>query len=120
MAQLFQKAINTINEHIARIYDEGELQRGSTIRKFRIVQKEGNRSVARDVAHYNLDMIISVGYRVNSYRGTQFPIWATRTLTAFIKKGFVMDDDRLVHRNQEDVPNTALWPADDALHIPTL
>ena len=67
MAQLFQKAINTINEHIARIYDEGELQRGSTIRKFRIVQKEGNRSVARDVAHYNLDMIISVGYRVNSY-----------------------------------------------------
>ena len=97
MAQLFQKAVNTINEHINRIYDEGELQRSSTIRKFRIVQKEGKRSVSREIAHYNLDMIISVGYRVNSYRGTQFRIWATQKLREFIVKGFVVDDDRLAH-----------------------
>ena len=75
MAELFQKALNTINEHITNIYDEGELNRDSTIRNFRIVQREGNREVARDVTHYNLDLIISVGYRVNSYRGTQFRIW---------------------------------------------
>ena len=97
MAELFQKAVNTINEHIKTIYATGELQQSSTIRYFRIVQSEGNRKVARDVAHYNLDMIISVGYRVNSYRGTQFRIWATQKLTEFIKKGFVMDDDRLAH-----------------------
>ena len=95
MAELFQKAVNTINEHIKQIYREGELREGSTIRNFRIVQREGNREVTRDVAHYSLDMIISVGYRVNSYRGTQFRIWATQKLREFIVKGFVMDDDRL-------------------------
>ena len=120
MAQLFQMAVNTVNEHIARIYDEEESQRSSTIRTFRKVQKVGKRSVTRDVAHCNLDMIISVGYRVNSYRGTQFRIWATRTLTTFIKKGFVKDDDRLVHRNQGYMPNIALRPVDHALHIPSL
>ena len=97
MAALFQKAINTINEHIQRIYAEGELQRKPTIRNFRIVQIEGGRRVSREIAHYNLDMIISVGYRVNSYRGTQFRIWATRQLREFIVKGFVMDDERLAH-----------------------
>ena len=95
MAELFQKAVNTINEHIKQIYREGELREGSTIRNFRIVQREGNREVTREVAHYSLDMIISVGYRVNSYRGTQFRIWATQKLREFIVKGFVMDDDRL-------------------------
>ena len=103
MAELFQKALNTINEHITNIYDEGELNRDSTIRNFRIVQREGNREVARDVTHYNLELIISVGYRVNSYRGTQFRIWATQKLTEFIKKGFVLDDDRLA------TDNKSLW-----------
>ncbi|MDE2819655.1 MAG: virulence RhuM family protein [Chloroflexota bacterium] len=97
MAELFHKASNTINEHIQRIYAEGELLRKPTIRNFRVVQNEGGRRVSRQIAHYNLDMIISVGYRVNSYRGTQFRIWATRQLREFIVKGFVMDDDRLAH-----------------------
>lgn len=97
MAELFQRAVNTINEHIAQIYKEAELNEDSTIRNFRIVQMEGNRRVTRDIVHYNLDMVISVGYRVNSYRGTQFRIWATQMLTEFIRKGFVMDDDRLAH-----------------------
>ena len=95
MALLFQKAVAAINEHIRNVYREGELPRESTIRNFRIVQREGNRDVSREVAHYNLDMIISVGYRVNSYRGTQFRIWATRQLREFIIKGFVIDDERL-------------------------
>jgi hypothetical protein len=94
-AELFQKDVRTINEHIQNIYDEGELVRESTIRKFRIVRNEGTRQVARDVEHYNLDVIISVGYRVKSHRGVQFRVWATQTLREYIVKGFVIDDDRL-------------------------
>ncbi len=97
MAELFQKDVSTINRHIKNVYEEGELQPDSTIAFFAIVRNEGNRKVSRDIAHYSLDMIISVGYRVNSYRGTQFRIWATQKLTEFIKKGFVMDDDRLAY-----------------------
>ena len=95
MGELFQKSAPTINEHIKNVFDEGELDVLSTIRKFRIVQKEGDREVSRDIDFYNLDMIISVGYRVNSYRGTQFRIWATQRLREYIVKGFVMDDQRL-------------------------
>ena len=97
MADLFQKDVRTINEHIQNIYSEKELEENATIRKFRIVQNEGGREVSRKIAHYNLDMIISVGYRVNSIRGTQFRIWATQQLRESIIKGFVMDDDRLAH-----------------------
>jgi hypothetical protein len=78
MAELFQKDMRTINEHIQNVFGEGELQRGATIRKFRIVQLEGARSVEREVDFYNLDVVISVGYRVKSPRGTQFRIWATQ------------------------------------------
>ncbi|MDN3513349.1 MAG: virulence RhuM family protein [Candidatus Brocadia sp.] len=78
---LFDKGIPTINEHIQNIYKEGELKQSSTIRKFRIVRSEGGRTVKRDIDFYNLDVIISVGYRVKSQRGTQFRIWATKTLT---------------------------------------
>ena len=95
MADLFQKDVRTINEHIANIYDEGELSPGSTIRKFRIVQNEGNRQVGREIEHYQLDVIISVGYRVKSLRGTQFRIWATQRLREYIVKGFTLDDERL-------------------------
>lgn len=95
MAELFQKSIPTINEHIKNVYQEAELLPEATVRKFRIVQKEGRRSIARDVDFYNLDVIISVGYRVKSHRGTQFRIWATRQLREYIVKGFVMDDKRL-------------------------
>jgi len=95
MAELFQKDVRTINEHIKNIYEEGELHENRTIRNFRIVQMEKKRRVTRSVDFYNLDIIISVGYRVNSHRGTQFRIWATQRLKEYIVKGFVMDDKRL-------------------------
>ncbi len=84
MAALFQKDVSTINRHIKNVYEERELEMDSTIAYFAIVQNEGGRRVSREVAHYNLDMIISVGYRVNSYRGTQFRIWATNQLRELI------------------------------------
>ena len=95
MAELFGVDVRTINEHLQNIYNSNELQREATIRKIRIVQKEGSRDVARDVDFYNLDAIIAVGYRVNSYQATQFRVWATKTLREFIIKGFVLDDQRL-------------------------
>jgi hypothetical protein len=95
MAELFQKDVRTISEHIQNVYEEGELEKIPTIRNFRIVQKEGNRAVSRDVDYYDLNVIISVGYRVRSHRGTQFRIWATQRLREYIVKGFVMDDARL-------------------------
>ena len=95
MAELFDVEVNTINYHLKEIYQSGELEEGATIRKFRIVQNEGGRSVTREVDYYNLDAIIAVGYRVNSLRATQFRIWATQTLREFIIKGFVLDDERL-------------------------
>jgi hypothetical protein len=95
MAELFGVDVRTVNEHLKNIFDTGELQKDSTIRNFRIVQKEGNRSVAREVEFYLLDAILAVGYRVNSSEATQFRIWATSTLKEFIIKGFVLDDERL-------------------------
>jgi len=95
LAELFQKDVRTINEHIKNIYDECELLPESTIRKFRIVQTEGNRQVSRTVDFYNLDVIISVGYRVRSHRGIQFRKWATEHLREYIIKGFTLDDERL-------------------------
>lgn len=95
MAQLFQKDVRTVSEHIRNVYEEGELEKDPTIRNFRRVQKEGNRNISRDIECYNLDVIISVGYRVRSHRGTQFRIWATGKLREYIVKGFVMDDERL-------------------------
>ena len=95
IADLFSVDVRTINEHLQNIYGTGELEKDSTIRKFRIVQKEGKRDVARDVDFYRLEVIIAVGYRVNSEQATQFRIWATNTLKEFITKGFVLDDERL-------------------------
>ena len=95
IAKLYQKSIPTINEHLSNIYSEGELEQNATIRNFRIVRKEGTREVARDVAHYNLEAILAVGYRVLSKQGTQFRQWATKTLQEYLTKGFVMDDERL-------------------------
>ncbi|MHB8173655.1 MAG: virulence RhuM family protein, partial [Nitrospirota bacterium] len=95
MAELFGVEVNTINYHLKEIFKTQELQEDRTIRIFRIVQLEGNREVIREVDFYNLDAIIAVGYRVNSYQATQFRIWATRTLKEFIVKGFVLDDERL-------------------------
>ena len=92
MGDLFQKNVRTINEHIQNIFAEGELVAESVIRKFRITADDGK---TYDTQHYNLDVIISVGYRVKSHRGTQFRIWATQRLREYIIKGFAMDDDRL-------------------------
>ena len=95
MAELFGVDVRTINEHLQNIYQSEELQKEATIRKIRIVQMEGKREISRELDFYNLDTIIAVGYRVNSYQATQFRIWATDTLKEFIIKGFVMDDERL-------------------------
>jgi len=95
MAELFQKDVRTINEHLVNIYEEGELQREATIRKFRIVRREGSREVAREVEHYSLEVILAVGYRVRSPLGTQFRQWATARLKEYLVKGFTMDDERL-------------------------
>ena len=95
MATLFEVDVRTINEHLKNIYTQNEQTETATIRKFRIVQSEGNREINRAVAFYNLDAIISVGYRVNSIRATQFRQWATKVLKDFAIKGFVLDKKRL-------------------------
>jgi hypothetical protein len=95
LAELFQKAKSTVSEHISNIFQEEELTAEATVRNFRTVQAEGDRSVTRDLEHYNLDVIISVGYRVRSHIGTHFRIWATQRLREYIIKGFVLDDERL-------------------------
>lgn len=95
MADLYQKDVRTINEHLQNIFNEEELIKEATIRNFRIVRVEGDREVNRAIEHYSLDAILAVGYRVRSKRGTQFRQWATRTLQEYLVKGFVMDDDRL-------------------------
>lgn len=95
IAELFLVSVPTINEHIKNIFEEEELKKDSTIRKFLIVQNEGNRQVSRELEHYNLDMIISVGYRVNSKNATKFRQWANRILKEYLIKGFVLDDERL-------------------------
>lgn len=95
MVELFQSSKSNISEHIKHIFEEGELKLDSTVRNFRTVRLEGNRQVERDIEHYNLDVIISVGYRVKSFRGTQFRIWATERLREYLIKGFTMNDDLL-------------------------
>lgn len=95
MTELFQRDKSTISRHIKNIFSEGELRQESTVAKFATVQMEGARQVSRDIEYYNLDVIISVGYRVKSLRGTQFRIWASSVLKEYMKKGFALDDDRL-------------------------
>lgn len=95
MAALFDVGVPTVNEHLANIYKSLELKEKATIRKFRIVQKEGCREVRREVEHYNLDVIIALGYRVNSVRATEFRRWATEVLKQFAIKGYVLDKERL-------------------------
>lgn len=95
MADIFGVVKSTISEHLSNIYESEELTRKATVRKIRTVQKEGSRNVSRELDFYNLDAIISVGYRVNSQKATQFRIWATSILKEYLIKGFAMDDDRL-------------------------
>jgi hypothetical protein len=95
MAELFQRDKSVISKHIKNVFDEGELKPEPTVAKFATVQNEGGREVSREIEFYNLDVIISVGYRVKSHRGTQFRIWATQRLREYIVKGFTLDDERL-------------------------
>ncbi len=95
IATIFNKAKSTISEHIKHIFEEGELDKNSTIRKFRTVQQEASRSVERDINYYSLEVVLAVGYRVKSPQGTQFRIWATEILKEYAIKGFAMDDERL-------------------------
>lgn len=95
MANLFDVDVRTVNEHLINIYKTEELERDTTIRKFRIVQTEGTRQVAREIDHYNLDAVISVGYRVNSIRATQFRRWATQVLKQYAITGYVIDRKRM-------------------------
>lgn len=95
MAELFQTTKQNVSLHIKNIFEEGELSENSTVKDYLTVQQEGNRKVSRNISHYNLDVIISVGYRVKSLRGTQFRIWATQVLKEYMKKGFALNDDLL-------------------------
>jgi len=95
MSELFEVEVPTINEHLKTLYESGEIDPDSTIRKFRIVRQEGKRKVARVIEHYNLDAILAVGYRVRSARGAQFRRWASERLKEYLVKGFTMDDRRL-------------------------
>jgi len=101
MAGLFDKDVRTISEHIQTIFRTGELERDGTVRKFRIVRQEGKRQVRREIDHYNLDMVISVGYRVNSIQGTRFRIWATGRLREYLLKGYAIDRRRLEQNAHE-------------------
>ena len=95
MVELFQTTKQNVSLHIQNLFAEGELDRTATVKEYLTVQQEGRRQVSRSVEHYNLDVIISVGYRVKSHRGTQFRMWATQRLREYIVKGFAMDDERL-------------------------
>lgn len=95
MAQLFGCSTDNIGQHLKNIYREGELSAESTTEDFSVVQQEGTRQVQRQITFYNLDAIISIGYRVNSQKATRFRQWATKVLNEYIRKGFVMDDERL-------------------------
>ncbi len=94
MAELFGKDVRTVNEHIVNLYDEAELEQAATIRNFRMVRQEGKRQVQREIAHYNLDVIISVGYRVKSVQGTRFRQWATRVLREHLTQGYTLNQQR--------------------------
>lgn len=95
MVELFQTTKQNVSLHIQNLFAEGELDRAATVKEYLTVRQEGSRQVSRSVEHYNLDVIISVGYRVKSHRGTQFRIWATQRLREYIVKGFALDDERL-------------------------
>ncbi len=101
LASLFDRDVKTIGKHINNVFKEGELDKQATVANFATVQKEGNRSVERQIEYYNLDVIISVGYRVKSVRGTQFRIWATQRLKDYLVKGYAINEKRLKEKQQE-------------------
>ncbi|MDX4028609.1 RhuM family protein [Aliarcobacter skirrowii] len=105
IAELFDKDVRTINDHIKAIYKEEESLENSTIRNFRIVQKEGNREVTRDVLHYNLDVVISIGYRANSKKATKFRQWATKVLKEYIFNGYAINSHKITEQRLLNLEN---------------
>ena len=105
IAELFDKDTKTINEHIKTIFKEEELFEISTIRNFRIVQKEGNREVSRDILHYNLDVVISIGYRANSKKATKFRQWSTRVLKEYIVNGYAINSHKITEQRLLNLEN---------------
>ena len=101
MAELFEKDTDTIGLHLKNIFQTGELDEKSTTEEYSVVQKEGNRNVKRSIKHFNLDAIISVGYRVNSVRGTQFRIWANKVLREYLVKGYAVNQEVLERKNEK-------------------
>ena len=101
IVKLFNSSKANISEHISHIYNEEELDRNSTVRKFRTVRKEGNRNVSRDLDYYNLDLILSVGYRVKSKIATKFRIWTTKTLKEYIIKGYALNKQKLTEKQEQ-------------------
>ncbi|HUH73878.1 MAG TPA: virulence protein RhuM/Fic/DOC family protein [Chitinophagales bacterium] len=101
LAELFDRDVKTIGKHLTNVFKEGELRKEATVAKYATVQKEGDREVTRDVDHYNLDAIISVGYRVKSQRGTQFRIWANKVLKDYLVQGYAINQKRLEQKEQE-------------------
>ena len=115
MATLYDVDVRTINEHIKKIYSDSELEEDSTIRNFRIVQTEGSRQVTRDTKHYNLQMIIAVGFKVNSERAVQFRKWVNQIAKDYTIKGWVMDDERLKLQSfmpRQNLKNTVSFRTD--------
>ena len=100
MANLYDTTKNNISIHLKNIFEEGELEKESTVKKILTVQKEGNREVKRNIEHYNLDAIIAVGYRINSKKATEFRIWATKILKEYMIKGFALNDERLKNNGE--------------------
>ena len=105
IAELFEVTIPNISMHVKAIYKENELDKNPTVKKYLIVQKEGNREVSRNVEHYNLDIIISVGYRVNSLKATKFRQWATSVLKSYITNGYAINNDKITHQRFKELEN---------------
>lgn len=101
MVELFGRDVKTLGKHINNVFKEGELDKHSTVAKFATVQTEGNRQVGRQVEHYNLDVVISIGYRVKSQRGTRFRIWATQRLKEYLLKGYTLNQQRFDSNSAE-------------------
>jgi len=120
IARLFNKNIRTVNEHVSNIFQEGELVKNATLRKFRIVQKEGSREVERETDFYNLDVIISVGYRVKSKQGTQFRIWANKILKEYLLKGYVLNKKLMEIKERWQELNRAINFFKEKITLPQL
>jgi len=105
LGSLFNVESHNITYHIKNIYKQNELEKTSTTQKIRVVQKEGKREIERDVDHYNLDMIISIGYRVNSITATKFRQWATSVLKSYITNGYVINSDKITHQRFKELEN---------------